>query len=72
MDNTSRAKFDEILRKEPAALTPGDREFLRARKSYLTVDQQKAYAEVLEVSEPDEDPVEPEASAEEKPKKKGK
>jgi hypothetical protein len=52
MDQTSRAKLDEILRKEPAALTPGDIEVLRARESYLTADQREVYAEQLGTAKP--------------------
>jgi hypothetical protein len=47
MDKTSQAKLDEILKKEFNALTPGDKDFLRARESYLTPAQKEAYAEVF-------------------------
>ena len=47
MDEKSQAKLDEILRKEQAALTEGDKDFLRARESYLTPAQKEQYAEVF-------------------------
>ncbi len=47
MDDTSKATLDEILAKEPAALTDADKDFLRARRSYLNGEQQAVYAEVL-------------------------
>ena len=67
MDEQSKTKLDAILRTEPAALTDEDKLFLRARSSYLTINQREVYAEVLsapEVSEPiaAEVPEEPEVS----------
>jgi hypothetical protein len=47
MDQASRAMLVEILAKEPAALTEDDKGFLRARRSYLSTEQQAVYAEVL-------------------------
>ena len=47
MDEQSRAMLDEILAKEPAALTDADKAFLRARSSYLNEEQRSVYAEVL-------------------------
>jgi hypothetical protein len=44
-------KLAEIVAKEPAALTPGDIEFLRARRSYLTAEQAQTYAAQLGESE---------------------
>jgi hypothetical protein len=64
MDNVSKSKLEEILKKEQAALTEGDKQFLRARESYLTADQKEAYAEVFDA---------PAAQTEDaKPKKKDK
>jgi hypothetical protein len=65
MEQTWQEKLNEILMKEPAALTPGDIEFLRARRSYLNADQLSQYAEVLSVESVN---VEPEKV--EKPAKK--
>lgn len=48
MDDKSKEMLDEILAKEPAALTDSDKAFLRARRSYLNGEQQAVYAEVLE------------------------
>jgi hypothetical protein len=47
MDTESKAKLDAILATEPAALTDEDKAFLRARSSYLTVNQREVYAEAL-------------------------
>jgi hypothetical protein len=47
MEQTWEQTLAGILAKEPAALTPGDIEFLRARKSYLTPKQLETYAEQL-------------------------
>lgn len=47
MDTKSQQKLDEIVRKEPAALTEGDKAFLRARKSYLTAEQVSTFADEL-------------------------
>ena len=47
MDQASREMLDEILAKQPAALTDADKDFLRARRSYLGEEQRHVYAEVL-------------------------
>jgi len=47
-EQTWQERLAEILKKEPAALTPGDIEFLRARRSYLNPEQAKLYADALE------------------------
>lgn len=47
MDEQSRKVLDEILVKEPAALTEADKEFLRARSSYLSEEHKSVFAEVL-------------------------
>jgi hypothetical protein len=70
MDQISRTRLDEITAKEPAALTPEDIVFLRARSSYLTHDQQKVFAEALAPVEAPEET--PEEAAAEEPKKKAK
>jgi hypothetical protein len=49
MDLQSKELFDTILKKEVTALTPSDIDVLRARASYLTLDQKEAYADVLQV-----------------------
>jgi hypothetical protein len=53
MDTESKAKLDAILAIEPAALTDEDKVFLRARSSYLTVNQREVYAEVLSELSPE-------------------
>jgi hypothetical protein len=47
MDPKSKEILDAILRKEPAALSEGDRDILRARRSYLTASDLERYAEIL-------------------------
>jgi hypothetical protein len=47
MDPKSKEQFEEILRKEPAALTPGDVDFLKARASYLSEADVERYKSVL-------------------------
>lgn len=47
MDAESQKTLDEILAKEPAALTDADKEFLKARRSYLNEEQRVVYAEAL-------------------------
>lgn len=60
MDEQSKAKLDEILAKEPAALTDAEKEFLRARRSYLGQGQLDNYAEALQEQTPIEGAPEPE------------
>ncbi len=64
MDDQSKNRLEAILREVPASLSEGDREFVRARQSYLTADERKALAEVLNPK------VEAPKAEEEKPKKK--
>lgn len=63
MDEQSQKVFDEIVAKEPNALTEADIGFLKARRSYLSEEQRSKFKEVLAET--------PEAS-EEKPAKKDK
>jgi len=70
MEQTWQERLAEILAKEPSGVTPGDAEFLRARRSYLTPDQAKTYAAVLN-PEVGVDESEKQLEAE-KPKKKKK
>jgi hypothetical protein len=51
MDEQSQAKLDEILKKEQAALTEGDKDFLRAREAYLSDSQKATYSEVFKASD---------------------
>lgn len=74
MDEQSKARLDEILAKEVAALTDADKEFLRARRSYLTESQKIDYSEVLgeqpaEEKASTDEPAEGEAPKKAKPKK---
>jgi hypothetical protein len=69
MDDSSRKQLDEILKKEPAALTEGDKAVLRARESYLTADQKEVYAEVLQVPNAEQEPSEEGEERTPKPKK---
>jgi hypothetical protein len=43
LDPKSRERLGEILRKEEAALSNGDREFLKGRRDYLTAEQKKDF-----------------------------
>jgi len=54
MDEQSKATFDEIVAKEPAALSESDIAFLRARRSYLSSQQKEVFAEVLAEAQPAE------------------
>jgi hypothetical protein len=57
MDKKSQENFDRIARLEPAALSAGDIDFLRARQSYLTSDQKVKFAAALGgESEPEDAP----------------
>ena len=47
MDQKSKERLDAILRQEPAALSEGDRNFLRARVSYLTASDKERYKAIL-------------------------
>lgn len=43
MNDTAQKKLDELVAKDPNALTDGDKVFLNARKSYLTDEQVKSH-----------------------------
>jgi hypothetical protein len=47
MDQASQDRLAAILKLEPAALSQGDIDFLRARVSYLSEADKARYAEVL-------------------------
>lgn len=47
-ERTWEQKLADILTKEPAALTPGDIEFIRARRSYLDEKQLETFADLLD------------------------
>lgn len=58
MDQESQKMLDQILAKEPVALTDDEKSFLRARSSYLNEEQRVVYGEVLEVAQkPSSEPV---------------
>jgi hypothetical protein len=67
MDEQSRKRLDEILAKEPVALTEHDKGFMRARRSYLTEEQKAVFAEVLAEGS-DEAPKAEKSKKAEKPK----
>ena len=62
MNPEAQEIFDKILTTDPSNLTREQREFLRARSSYLKKAQVEEYAEVLEGSEPEITPT-PEVQA---------
>ena len=47
MDQASQDKLNEILEKEILALTNGEKEFLKARRDYLSEVQKEVFSEVL-------------------------
>lgn len=51
MNKEAQERLDEILKKEPEALTSEDKAFLRARRSYLKKAQLEEYSLVLESDE---------------------
>lgn len=55
MDSESQKQFDRIVRTEPAALSPGDIEFLKVRRSYLTASELERYGKLLGAPETEED-----------------
>jgi len=59
MDSQSQARLDEICSKEVAALTESDKDFLRARSSYLSDENRLRYAEVLGEDRPSAGTTEP-------------
>lgn len=52
MDEQSKATLDQIVVKEPAALSESEIAFLRARRSYLTEHQKSVFAEFLIEEQP--------------------
>ncbi len=75
MEQTTESQLSAILAKEPSGLTEADAAFLRARRDYLTEDQQITYASVLDVpteAPPSADPHTDEAPEPTEPKKKAK
>ena len=52
MNPDAQAKLDLILHKNPEDLTKEEIAFLRGRSPYLTNDQKRIYASVLDVSSP--------------------
>ena len=52
MDSESQKRFDEITAKGPDALDEGEKDFVRARRGYLSKEQAEKFAEILDGSEP--------------------
>ncbi|HSY52446.1 MAG TPA: hypothetical protein VLC46_26835 [Thermoanaerobaculia bacterium] len=50
MDQTTESQLSAILAKGPTGLTEADAAFLRARRDYLTADQQITYAAALDAA----------------------
>jgi hypothetical protein len=72
MDPQSKATLDAILATEPAALTDADKDFLRARRSYLSEEHRAVYADVLAEQSEAESSEESQADSEPKAPKKAK
>jgi len=47
MDVLSKKKLEEILEKSPESLADTEKDFLKARRSYLTKKQQEDYADIF-------------------------
>jgi hypothetical protein len=48
MDTESKKNFDRIVNLEPEALSEGDVVFLKARRSYLTKDEEEKFKDLLD------------------------
>lgn len=48
MDERSKERLQQILLKDLTTLTKEDKAFLKARQSYLTIDQKSAYKYILD------------------------
>jgi hypothetical protein len=59
MDEQSRKQFNEIVAKEPKALTEAEIVFLQARRSYLNEEQRAVFADVLPKEKGNKVPTEP-------------
>ncbi len=55
MDSTSRETLDRILATDPNAISDADRDFLFARRSYLTEEQRSAFGISEEAAAPAEE-----------------
>jgi hypothetical protein len=47
MNPEAQAEFDRIVSIEPAGLSEAEKDFLRARRDYLSKEQEAVYADVL-------------------------
>lgn len=47
MDLVSQATFDQVVKLDPESLNVEQKEFLNARKTYLTQEQRRVFASVL-------------------------
>jgi hypothetical protein len=54
MDPQSQAEFDRIIKQGPDSITDTEREYLRARRSYMTEAQRIDFGIVSQVSKPTE------------------
>lgn len=66
MDSQTQELFENIIGKDPSSLTEGDKEFIRARSSYLNEEQEVKFKDVLSEKPAKEDSEE----GEDEPKKK--
>lgn len=56
MNQEAQDKFDDLVKLDPSSLTFEDRNFLRARRDYLTSEQKRVFADALKEETPiDED-----------------
>ena len=52
MDKDSQALFAELMAKQPHELRQSDIDFLKARESYLSLDQRELFGEALGFDKP--------------------
>ena len=59
MDAETEKRLSALLKEEPESLSETDRAFLRARQSYLTADEAKRFASILDEKDEAQNGTEP-------------
>ena len=54
---TERAKLEDLIQKDPVILNSADKKHIKARKAYLTADEQKTFAICFEKTADPKTPV---------------
>jgi hypothetical protein len=71
MDEETKKRLETLLKEEPGSLSEADRAFVRSRESYLTADERKRFASVLDETAETQNEAEPgEPAKPSKPAKK--